>query len=29
MDIGTAKPGAEELRGGPARFLDIIDPAQA
>ena len=29
MDIGTAKPDAEELRAAPHRLLDILDPAQA
>lgn len=29
MDIGTAKPSAEELRAAPHRLLDILDPAQA
>ncbi len=29
MDIGTAKPNAEELRAAPHRLLDIRDPAQA
>lgn len=29
MDIGTAKPGAEELRAAPHRLLDILDPAEA
>jgi tRNA dimethylallyltransferase len=29
MDIGTAKPTAEELAQAPHRLLDILDPAQA
>ena len=29
MDIGTAKPNADELRAAPHRLLDILDPAQA
>ncbi|WP_455425987.1 tRNA (adenosine(37)-N6)-dimethylallyltransferase MiaA [Dryocola sp. LX212] len=29
MDIGTAKPTAEELALAPHRLLDILDPAQA
>ncbi|KAA8998203.1 tRNA (adenosine(37)-N6)-dimethylallyltransferase MiaA [Affinibrenneria salicis] len=29
MDIGTAKPGADELRHAPHRLIDIIDPAEA
>jgi len=29
MDIGTAKPDADELRAAPHRLLDILDPAQA
>ena len=29
MDIGTAKPNAEELRAAPHRLLDILDPAEA
>ncbi len=29
MDIGTAKPSAEELAQAPHRLLDIRDPAQA
>ncbi|WP_034944446.1 tRNA (adenosine(37)-N6)-dimethylallyltransferase MiaA [Erwinia oleae] len=29
MDIGTAKPSAEELRLAPHRLLDIRDPAEA
>ena len=29
MDIGTAKPSAEEQRAAPHRLLDILDPAQA
>ena len=29
MDIGTAKPGADELRAAPHRLLDILDPAEA
>ncbi len=29
MDIGTAKPNAEELNAAPHRLLDILDPAQA
>lgn len=28
MDIGTAKPGKEELRQAPHRLIDIRDPAQ-
>ena len=28
MDIGTAKPSAEELRLAPHRLLDIRDPAE-
>lgn len=29
MDIGTAKPTAEELAAAPHRLIDILDPAQA
>ena len=29
MDIGTAKPTAQELAQAPHRLLDILDPAQA
>lgn len=29
MDIGTAKPTAEELAAAPHRLVDILDPAQA
>ncbi|WP_033567472.1 tRNA (adenosine(37)-N6)-dimethylallyltransferase MiaA [Dickeya undicola] len=29
MDIGTAKPGPEELVRAPHRLLDILDPAEA
>ncbi|NCB61444.1 MAG: tRNA (adenosine(37)-N6)-dimethylallyltransferase MiaA, partial [Gammaproteobacteria bacterium] len=29
MDIGTAKPTAEELAQAPHRLLDIRDPSQA
>ncbi len=29
MDIGTAKPTAEELALAPHRLIDILDPAQA
>lgn len=29
MDIGTAKPSAEELRRAPHRLIDIRDPAEA
>lgn len=29
MDIGTAKPGADELAVAPHRLIDILDPAQA
>lgn len=29
MDVGTAKPGAEELARAPHRLIDIRDPAQA
>ncbi|XTZ40612.1 tRNA (adenosine(37)-N6)-dimethylallyltransferase MiaA [Salmonella enterica] len=29
MDIGTAKPTAEELAAAPHRLLNILDPAQA
>lgn len=29
MDIGTAKPDAQELANAPHRLLDILDPAQA
>lgn len=29
MDIGTAKPTADELRQAPHRLIDIVDPAQA
>lgn len=29
MDIGTAKPNAEELARAPHRLIDIIDPAQS
>ncbi|MEI9747462.1 tRNA (adenosine(37)-N6)-dimethylallyltransferase MiaA [Moellerella wisconsensis] len=28
MDIGTAKPSAEELRLAPHRLIDILDPSQ-
>ncbi len=28
MDIGTAKPGAEELARAPHRLIDICDPAE-
>ncbi|WP_419790293.1 isopentenyl transferase family protein, partial [Pseudomonas marginalis] len=28
MDIGTAKPRAEELRLAPHRLIDILDPSQ-
>jgi tRNA dimethylallyltransferase len=29
MDIGTAKPNAEELAAAPHRLIDILDPAQS
>lgn len=29
MDIGTAKPGAEELARAPHRLIDICDPAES
>ncbi|MFB6435081.1 MAG: tRNA (adenosine(37)-N6)-dimethylallyltransferase MiaA [Candidatus Malihini olakiniferum] len=29
MDIGSAKPSAEELTQAPHRLIDILDPAQA
>ena len=29
MDIGTAKPSAEELKAAPHRLIDILDPAQS
>ncbi|MCK3657436.1 tRNA (adenosine(37)-N6)-dimethylallyltransferase MiaA [Pasteurellaceae bacterium Pebbles2] len=29
MDIGTAKPSAEELRLAPHRLIDILDPAES
>ncbi|WP_026376689.1 tRNA (adenosine(37)-N6)-dimethylallyltransferase MiaA [Aestuariibacter salexigens] len=29
MDIGTAKPDAEELRRAPHRLIDILDPAES
>lgn len=29
MDIGTAKPSAEELRRAPHRLIDIIDPVES
>jgi len=29
MDVGTAKPSADELQAAPHRLLDILDPAQA
>jgi tRNA dimethylallyltransferase len=29
MDIGTAKPNAEERRGIPHHLIDILDPAEA
>jgi tRNA dimethylallyltransferase len=29
MDIGTAKPNAEELKKAPHRLVDILDPAQS
>lgn len=29
MDIGTAKPGPQELAQAPHRLIDILDPAQA
>lgn len=29
MDVGTAKPTADELTQAPHRLLDILDPAQA
>lgn len=29
MDIGTAKPSAEELRRAPHRLIDICDPAES
>ncbi|AOR62569.1 tRNA (adenosine(37)-N6)-dimethylallyltransferase MiaA [Pectobacterium wasabiae] len=29
MDIGTAKPGAEELALAPHRLIDILDPAES
>lgn len=28
MNIGTAKPGVDELRAAPHRLLDMLDPAQ-
>lgn len=28
MDIGTAKPSAEELRRAPHRLIDILDPSE-
>ena len=28
MDIGTAKPTAEEMRGVPHHMLDVADPAE-
>ena len=29
MDIGTAKPTPEEMRGVPHHMLDVADPADA
>lgn len=29
MDIGTAKPSAEELALAPHRLIDILDPAES
>ena len=29
MDVGTAKPGADELAQAPHRLLDILDPAES
>ena len=29
MDIGTAKPGPEELRAAPHRLIDVCDPAES
>ncbi|SQI27656.1 tRNA delta-2-isopentenylpyrophosphate (IPP) transferase [Salmonella enterica subsp. arizonae] len=29
MDIGTAKPSADELKAAPHRLLNIRDPSQA
>ncbi|GAL38148.1 tRNA dimethylallyltransferase [Vibrio maritimus] len=29
MDIGTAKPDAEELALAPHRLIDILDPAES
>jgi tRNA dimethylallyltransferase len=29
MDIGTAKPNAEELKKAPHKLIDILDPAQS
>lgn len=29
MDVGTAKPTAEELRKAPHRLIDILDPGEA
>ncbi len=29
MDIGTAKPSAEELAQAPHRLIDILDPAES
>lgn len=29
MDIGTAKPNAEELQRAPHRLIDILDPSQS
>ena len=29
MDIGTAKPNAEEMRGVPHHMIDVIDPAES
>ena len=29
MDIGTAKPTAEEMRGVPHHMIDVIDPAES
>ena len=29
MDIGTAKPNAEELKKAPHRLIDILDPSQS
>ena len=28
MDIGTAKPTAEEMRGVPHHMIDVADPAE-